>query len=289
MSAAAAAARFDKPRRDGRGWRFACPLCRGHGWVREYEGAIKIGCWGCGDWKGVRRIAFGNEKLQPQRSKPKAIVDSLDARAELARVLAIWRKAEPIKDTLGETYLRCRGLSPKPFDLEALRFISSLWHWPTRTAWPALVALIRTHDGRGLGLHETFLAIDGAGKAPLEKARLYRRGLPIAGGGVWFGTPDPGREFLIAEGVESLLSGLEIFSQRAGRAALSAHGVRRLILPPEAKRVRIFADHDREAQGLAAAGDACRRWRAEGRTVAVSMAAEAGLDANDVLRPRQNP
>ena len=50
--------------------------------------------------------------------------------------------------------------------------------------------------------------------------------------------------------------------------------------------MRIFADNDELGQGLAAAREAWRRWRAEGREVAVSIAAAAGEDANDVWLTR---
>ena len=56
------------------------------------------------------------------------------------------------------------------------------------------------------------------------------------------------------------LSGVE-----AGVAALSELGIRRLLLPDEARRVRIYADHDEAGQGLSAAREAARRWKAEGR------------------------
>jgi hypothetical protein len=103
---------------------------------------------------------------------------------------------------------------------------------------------------------------------------------------VWFGEADPRREFVVAEGIESLLSAMRIFGVAAGCAALSEIGVRRLALPLGARRVRIFADHDPLGQGVAAAHEAGRRWLAEGRAVAVSMAAKAGDDANDVWRKR---
>jgi hypothetical protein len=127
---------------------FACPLCGGHGWVREYEGETKVGCWGCGDWKGLRRLAFGDESPLPRSAKPKAV--SVDPEEERAKALAVWREARAIGNMIAETYLRRRGLSPGSFDHEALRFVRSLWHWPTRTPWPAMVALIRTHDGSAL-------------------------------------------------------------------------------------------------------------------------------------------
>ena len=103
---------------------------------------------------------------------------------------------------------------------------------------------------------------------------------------MWFGIIDPDHEALVTEGLENLLSGFRIFGVTAGVAALSEGGVRRLILPPAAKMVRIFADHDIKGQGLAAAQAAKRRWTAEGRTVAISISPVIGWDANDTLLHR---
>ena len=58
------------------------------------------------------------------------------------------------------------------------------------------------------------------------------------------------------------------------------------ILPPEARLVRIFPDHDELGQSLAAARDATRKWRAEGRTVRATMSETVGEDANDVWLAR---
>ena len=79
---------------------------------------------------------------------------------------------------------------------------------------------------------------------------------------------------------------MALFDASAGVAALSAVGLKNLELPPKAKRVRIFADHDPEGHGLNAAREACRRWRSDGREVVVTMADNAGEDANDVLMRR---
>ena len=109
------------------------------------------------------------------------------------------------------------------------------------------------------------------------------------GGGVWFGEADSNREFIVAEGIESTLSAMRVFDVTAGCAALSEIGIRRLILPSTARRVRIFADHDELGQGLAAAREAGRRWLAEGRAVAVSISPTVGEDANDVWLRKRNP
>jgi hypothetical protein len=149
-----------------------------------------------------------------------------------------------------------------------------------------MVALVQRADGTEITAHQTFLTPDGR-KAPLgDKVRPFPAGVAPDGGGVWFGEADTAREFIVAEGIESLLSALRIFGVSAGCAALSAGGIRRLILPPQARRVRVLADHDPLGQGLGAAREASQRWRAEGREVAVSVAEQIGWDANDVLISR---
>ena len=151
-----------------------------------------------------------------------------------------------------------------------------------------MLARVSLATGAEIGTHQTFVESDGGGKAPLGKqARLFAAGGKTIGGGVWFGEADSNREFIVAEGIESTLSAMRIFDVTAGCAALSEIGIRRLILPSTARRVRIFADHDELGQGLAAAREAGRRWLAEGRAVAVSISPKVGEDANDVwLRKR---
>jgi hypothetical protein len=199
-----------------------------------------------------------------------------------------WREASLfLQDTPLDRYLRQRGIVLTDEEARSLRFSPRLWHWVTKTTWPAMVARVSFASGADLGVHQTFLKPDGSGKAPLgERARLFAAGGRAVGGGVWFGSADPTREFIVAEGVETTLSAMRIFNARAGCAALSELGVRRLVLSPEARRVRIFADHDEGGQGLAAAREAWRRWRNEGREVAVSIAGRVGEDANDVLKRR---
>jgi putative DNA primase/helicase len=188
-----------------------------------------------------------------------------------------------VRGTLLDAYFKSRALVLTDIETAALRFDPSLFHWPTRTWWPAMIALVTRADGTELAGHQTFLARDGRGKAPIDKPRLFPAGAQPNGGGVWFGRADPDQEFLIGEGVESTLSAMRLTDTAAGCAALSTLGIRRLILPPEAKRVRIFADRDAADQGFNAARVACARWRSEGREVRITLPERIGEDANSIL------
>jgi putative DNA primase/helicase len=197
-----------------------------------------------------------------------------------------WREALPsLRSTAGERYLAARGLALTDTEAASLRFYRSLWHWPSRKGWPALVALVALADGTELCAHQTFLARDGSGKAPVEKPRLFPKGGRTAGGGVWFNEGDRGSGFVVAEGIESCLSAMRLLDLPSGCAALSAHGVRSLILPEAVRKIVIFADRDADGKGLRAAAEARRRWRAEGREVRISLPNQIG-DANDILRRR---
>jgi hypothetical protein len=199
-----------------------------------------------------------------------------------------WRRAYPnIRGTLIEAYLGKRSLVLTDIEALSLRFAPALWHWPTQTSWPSMLALVKLADGTELTTHQTFLALDGSSKAPIDRPRLFRAGVAPNGGGVWFGAIDPSQEFLVGEGLETTLAAMRLTGAAAGCAALSALGIRRLILPPEAKRIRIFADHDSREQGLNAAREAWRRWRAEGREARVTLPTHVGEDANNILMRRK--
>jgi hypothetical protein len=281
-------------KRHGQGWLACCPSHSDHNpslSIVERNGKILVKCWaGCsqnevigalktqGLWEGGRN-GFGAELTTRRKGTFEPKKDPMQP----------WRRASP--DTSGtpvDRYLRSRGIELTDEEGRSLRFSPALWHWPSQSRWPVMLARVSLANGIDLTTHQTFLRPDGSGKAPLgQKARLFAAGGRTAGGGVWIGgVTDPTTEFVVAEGIESLLSALRIFNASAGCAALSELGVRRLILPPEVRRVRIFADNDELGQGLAAAREAWRRWRDEGRKVAVSIADRVGEDANDVLRRR---
>jgi hypothetical protein len=139
-----------------------------------------------------------------------------------------------------------------------------------------MVALVtRGIDDVPLGVHRTFLARDGSGKAPVQPAKMMLG--PCRGGAVRLA--QTGDTLLVGEGIETTLAAMKATSL-PGWAALSTSGLRSLNLPPNVRTVTILADGD--AAGEAAAQAAALRWRREGRRVRIARPPQ-GLDFNDVL------
>jgi putative DNA primase/helicase len=283
-----------------------CPMCGGHDRFRfSDKGFGRWFCRGCGQGgDGVRLIqAIKHIDFALAAAMVESVVGKVSYGASAAPgakdpdapkdPMKPWRNAGPVvRSSPVDIYLKGRGLELTDEEASTLRFSPALWHWPTKTRWPAMLARVALATGEDITSHQTFIEPDGSGKAELEKPRLFAAGGKTIGGGVWFGAAAE-HEFIVAEGIESTLSAMRIFGVTAGCAALSEGGIRNLILPPEARLVRIFPDHDELGQSLSAAHDATRRWRAEGRTVRATMSEMVGEDANDVwlarLRKRNAP
>jgi hypothetical protein len=193
--------------------------------------------------------------------------------------LAIWEAALSAEGTLVQTYLASRGLvlTPQP----NLRFHPGLKH-PLGGFWPAMVALVtRGRDDAPLAIHRTFLARDGAGKAPLDPQKMMLG--PCRGGALRLA---PAREVLmVGEGIETCLAAMQASGYPAW-AALSTSGLKTLDLPHGLFEIIVLADGD--DSGEAAAQDCARRWQREGRRVRIARPPR-GKDFNDLLSRRAPP
>ncbi|HET9534847.1 MAG TPA: toprim domain-containing protein, partial [Mesorhizobium sp.] len=194
-----------------------------------------------------------------------------ERRSETA--LAIWRTARSAMGSLVDIYLATRGIDLPPPDV--LRFHAGLKH-PSRSIWPAMVALVTDGvEGAPLAIHRTYLARDGAGKAPVNPARMMLGS--CRGGVVRLAQPDT--LLMIGEGIETCLSAMQATGHPAW-AALSTSGLRSLDLPRGVRDVIVLADGDEP--GEAAARDCALRWKREGRRVRIARP-PIGMDFNDLL------
>lgn len=118
-------------------------------------------CFRCG-WKGwldgppipEREI----ERAERQRVWFKGVVDRV---VKESRTIST---GCPVDRYLDSRYLR----QPYPRDL---LFHHACYHGPTKSKWPAMIALVKDDEGHVVGVHRTFLTKDGK-KAPIEPNKM---------------------------------------------------------------------------------------------------------------------
>jgi hypothetical protein len=189
----------------------------------------------------------------------------------------IWGESYPAAATTQVAcYFASRGITaPAP---SSIRVHGLMRHKESGEQRPAMVGLVEHVEHGPVGVHATFLAIDGSSKANLDPVRMSYG--PIGGGSVRLA---PAAEtLLVGEGIETCMSAMEAMTMPAW-AALSTSGLKALMLPAIVRIVIILADNDANGAGKQAARAAAERWLAEGRRVRIAMPPELGSDFNDVL------
>jgi len=149
----------------------------------------------------------------------------------------------PVAGTLADSYLRSRGITQMAAS-EALRFHPKCWHreegQTKPVPRPAMIAAVT--DGAGVlqGAHRTWLAPDGHGKASVETPR--RAMGHILGNAVRLTPHDD--ILVVGEGIETMLSLVEVAPGLPVWAALSSGHLGAVLLPEGLQRLYIAIDRD---------------------------------------------
>ena len=277
--------------RSGRTWLACCPAHDDREpslAIRDGDdGRVLVHCHAGCDQRDVidvlRRRDLWNSTDRSSALRPgpssSAPVPDPDAERRIAAAVGIWDASHDARGTTVATYLSSRGLV-LPFS-GRIRFHTALTH-STGTVWPAMVGLVTDAADRPIGVHRTFLARDGSGKAPVTPARMALG--PIRGGAVRLAPA--AKKIVVGEGIETVLSVMQSTGV-PGWAALSTSGLRTLVLPRLVEEVVVLADADEP--GEAAARDAAARWVHEGRRVRIARPDEGYKDFNDMLRGQVGP
>lgn len=195
-----------------------------------------------------------------------------DTAERTAAALRIWEQSVPAAGTPVETYLRSRAITlPIP---ATVRYHGRLRHGPGGGDWPAMVALVTDATNKPVAIHRTYLTPGGKRKAPVDPDKMSLG--PLRGNAVRLAPLAD--DLMVGEGIETCLSAM--MTGRPAWAAVSAMGLRALVLPQEVRSVTILVDGD--DAGRRAARQAQVRWEREGRDVLLCHAPE-GKDFNDLL------
>jgi putative DNA primase/helicase len=220
----------------------------------------------------ARGVLDQRDPARPRWRKPKQLpLPPGDPEPDPAAV-TIWRSAGPVMGTLGEIYLRSRGIALEP--PPSIRFLPAAEYLP-RVHFPAIVAAVQGPERRVIAVQLTFLDPQGWRKAALAVPRKTIG--KLGRGAVRLG---PSCENMgVAEGIETALSAAQLFDMPVW-ACLGATRMASIWLPSETRSVRIFADRD--GPGRDAALKAANAFRTT-RDVSVKFPSAGTKDWNDAL------
>ncbi len=249
--------------RDGR------PLVHCHSGCTQAEviGALRVlGIWperGDASKEPPRSGSISNSTANHDEAK----------RREAARL--IWKNAQPIADTLGEAYLRERGIKiPLP---PTLRF-ARLFHTADRREKPAVVCAIQDGHGRVTAVQRIFLRPDGLAKTDAKPNKPTLG--PMRDGAVRLGPP--GRSLGLAEGPETALSAQQRFCLPVW-CSCGAGRMNKVKIPDRVQDIYIFADAG--VAGIKAAEKTAASLARQGFRTLVQPPEEG--DWNDVVKIAQ--
>lgn len=177
------------------------------------------------------------------RQRPCRKHDPVETAREIAFILSGCR---PAAGTLAEAYLASRRL-PCPAGADFL-FHPALTHYGSRSAWPAMVAVVRSAAGQPIGLHRTYLARDGSRKVPLQKPKMMLG--DVLGGAVRL-APVSADRLGVAEGIETAIAAAILFGLPVW-ATLSTAGMRAFVPPSGLAELVVFADSGEAGESAAA-------------------------------------
>lgn len=189
----------------------------------------------------------------------------------------VWREATAASGTLVGAYLASRGLQ-LPEDAP-IRFHPACPRGEGEKL-PAMVALMTDAlTGEPRGIHRTFLAVDGRGKAAGQAKMMAGKA------GVIRLVPDEDvtQGLGLAEGIETALSVMQVYGWKPVWAATSAGAIANFPVLPGIECLTVFSDNDESGVGLKAATKCYERWVGAGVEFAGIPCPRVG-DWNDVAR-----
>jgi hypothetical protein len=191
----------------------------------------------------------------------------------------VWAAARQIRGTFGEDYLHGRviGLRPGP---NVLRFDPAVAHPKLKQEFPALIALVS--GAAEPSFNVTFLAIDGNGKAPIEKKEQRRTFGSNKGGVVQLAPSFDDKPLLIGEGIETTLTAMEA-TGLPGWASLGTAGLGGFMWSGEGEII-LLAENDDNGANQRALAKVCPVLVEKGFKVRVASPPSGCKDFNDVVQ-----
>lgn len=285
--------RFRFTDRDGRG-SFICEHCNGKQIAGDGFTLVQRfrRCSAKESFAIVDEILNGNSAPVPVATVLPCETVKSDHTEQVER---IWNESRPIESgDIADRYLRItRGL--KLTSVRHLRFHRSLPYWirnddgtwQIKARYPALVAAISDVDGRLVGVHRTFLTLDGR-KAPEENPKRMKACYDGSTKGAAIRLFPTATKLGVAEGVETAVA-CATACEIPVWAAMSAGNMELLRVPDYIREIVIFADRDSNGRGQFAAKRLAARLLEEDRLVKIVTPPTTGKDWCDYVTEAEVP
>lgn len=271
-----------------------CPFCGGkdrfHLWKNGQENNGTWTCYQCCkrgfgidyvmklrgvNFKDACKIVYEiigvNRFERNKQTRPRTDEEKLEVIRNL-----IGKSVHLTSDTPGYKYLDSRCGPLKPERLKDMRYLADCPH-PSGTKSPAIIAVVRDHNGVSTSAHRIFVDA-GGGRSPIEPRKALLPGSNTSGSSVRLG--EVSKTCVVAEGIETALCASYRFGCNAC-AAISAEGMKSWNPPEGVEHVIIAGDNDKSYTGQAAAYHLAKRLTLSGYTVQIEIPHDENSDWAD--------
>jgi len=270
-----------------------CPLCAGKDRARCFDDFDTTGgtiCNQCGGgWDGIKTLEWANnwsfkeaaEALESHLGLADGAIPTIkpipkpelqpekDWEVEKQRLQSIWDATESDNGRIAE-YFQHRGLDIEvPLSLR-LHPSFNYYHQGPPVKYPAMIGRIQ-RNGETVGLHLTYLDVDGPDKAPVSQPRKIRKCVEnISGGAVRLFQPKTREPLILCEGIETALAARKMMGLPAW-SCLNAGMLENADIPDSISEIVIAGDNDKNNRGQKAMERLAERLHAEGKRVQVAL------------------
>lgn len=279
------------------------------------------------EFLGLGTMTPEQRQRASQDAQRKAVAASVLEAQNLAknrkRAMAVFLESKnkhPFVDSIADVYLRSRGVDIRLLTRlpGCIGFLPLRHHLETKTSWPVMTAMFTDDAGEFAAMHVTYLAHDGAGKAPLPpmldengNVKLDSKGNPkqaperkiwpsyegaairlwrgatrrsIADANAWAEKHGELETLVLCEGVEDGLSSVLAYPEYRTWAVGALGNLANIKLPPCVDRVIVWKDNDwSKPQAADLFNKGIASLQRQGARVSIARSS-IGKDANDALR-----
>lgn len=236
-----------------------CPICKKKGKFRLYKDWIMTGSYVCvcGAGSGIKLLMNLSQKSFETIASELYKLLNVDEKTTIKKIrrdeikvlepLIKFNRMLPLKGTLGETYLKSRGIDILPF--KNVRYSESQ-KFDKYNSYSAMYGMMTTSDHQPVYGHATFLV--GSTKLKHDNAKKMYKLKDSYDDCLAVKMFNYDKTLGISEGIETALSSAQMYDLPVW-STLNSNYMKKFVAPKGVEHLIVFADNDANGTGLEAA------------------------------------